>query len=200
MTSRIGRWAYQPDSQSWKLDDFGYWLTQFSIYRREPGRRTRAWCDRCTFNCPLPRRPGQGYEGRNWGHRYDYRRWRLYNVPPQLFCTHRTGRKYPDDRHWLLDAGEIYRRSGREFVAPDVCEGRVSYRTGWTLRAPDYWSGRPHGPGHGRCTHQRLLREAMQVAERVLIREAGNAINDWARGIQQERRRILDSLAAIGGL
>jgi hypothetical protein len=38
------------------------------------------------------------------------------------------------------------------------------------------------------------------VAERVLIREAGNAINDWARGIQQERRRILDSLAAIGGL
>jgi hypothetical protein len=154
------------------------------------------------FDFTLKRREGQGYSGRNWGWRYDYRRWRLYTVPPQLYCTHQIGRKYPDDRHWILNAGEIYRRSGREFVAPEVCEGHVSYRTGWTLKAPDYWVRPPRkwNCEEGWCTHQRLLREAMRVAERALTREAEKEINRWAKDVQKERERILRSLAGLGGM
>lgn len=74
----------------------------------------------------------------------------------------------------------------------------------WLLQRKPLWDTRgvylKRKPGHGQCTHQHQLSDAMRVCDRALVRQAEKAINRWAKDVQQERERILRSLAGIGGL
>lgn len=187
---RIGRWTYQPDSRSWKLDGFSYWLISFSILST---RSYRDWCSRCLFSYVREHKRLGSY----WGTRYDYRRWRLYTIPPQLYCHH--GGKYPHSTlPRTLSSGVLWLPHGAQWH-PEC--GLITYRTGWDLTPPErYWHTAPLVLEAGCCTHQRLLRDAMRMCERALIKEAEDAINVWAKHEQHQRQHVVDALAALGGI
>jgi hypothetical protein len=99
-----------------------------------------------------------------------YRRYRLYTVPPHAYLS------------WKPAPG----RDPLPFSPVTVWR--------WRRYPPDAWETY-RNPDQGQCTHQRLLRDAMRVAENSLPREALRALNRWAERRCREQEDIMDALA-----
>jgi hypothetical protein len=222
---RIGDWAFQPGSRSWKLDGQDMWLIRLNVLSSyEAGRRHLSqWCHRCLFQY------GRSQAWNRGDHRYNYQRWRLYKIPPQPYVEH-DRRRCRTFYRWVLETGwvdpdrarlsrivpaglnletgwpaELER--GRVIPMPEVCD-HVTHRIGWCGRPPQQypagswaplgeyrrtsscqdWACRHPREAHGQCMHTPYLREAMELAKRVLAEDE-----------RQLAEAVVKSLAELGG-